>query len=69
VTAPVVRTMPTTDPATLRELAAIIEHRQTRLRARLSAEKLEELADMVMAGRTPTIGWWRRALAASERKP
>jgi hypothetical protein len=31
----------------------------------LSPEKIEELAEMIIAERTPTIGWWRRARAAS----
>jgi hypothetical protein len=59
--------MPSMSPAVLRELAAIIEAREPRRRAiaALSPEKLEELADMLIAGKRPTVGWWQRARAAS----
>jgi hypothetical protein len=68
----------TTSPATLRELAGILRRRADDIEAAdpgrrahqsLSPEKLEELADMIMRGDRPTIGWWCRALAAdrSER--
>jgi hypothetical protein len=63
----VVRVVPVSDPATLRHLAAAIEMQDPRRRAvvRLSDEKLAELADMVSAGQSPTVGWWSRAMAAS----
>jgi hypothetical protein len=59
-----VRVVPVSDPRTLRELAAAIEARDPSRQARagLSPEALEELAAMVVAGRHPTIGWWRRHL-------
>ncbi len=59
-----VRIVPVNDPATLHALAALIEARTAQRApvAGLSEEKLGELGDMVMAGDTPTIGWWRRAL-------
>jgi hypothetical protein len=58
----------------LRELAALIEAREpdrggsAQARRRLSPEALNELADMLIAGKRPTIGWWKRAFAASERQ-
>ena len=65
---PVVRIVGVSNPATLRELAALIERRRpARPRARLSDEKLAELEDMVCSGKTPTVGWWRRALVVDER--
>ena len=70
VSDPVVRIMPVNDPAILRELAALIEQRKARARpvARLSDAKLAELAQMVTDGQVPTLGWWRRALKASDRR-
>jgi hypothetical protein len=56
------RVLPVNDPATLRELAAVIERRRPRPHVRLSAERLDELADMALHGTRPTVGWWRRAL-------
>jgi hypothetical protein len=49
-------------PSTLRHVAAAMEARDPRLvaRRRLSEASLCELADMILEGRTPTIGWWRR---------
>ncbi len=46
----------------LRHLVAIAEARQAngRREARLSQAGAVELADMLVAGRRPTIGWWRR---------
>ena len=50
------------DPAELRHLAAVMEARGQTARARrgLTAEGVLELADMLAAGRKPTVGWWRR---------
>lgn len=49
-------------PADLRHLAAMAEHNRAGMmaRRRLSPEEIEEYAEMVASGRTPTIGWWRR---------
>lgn len=49
-------------PEGLRAIAAAMEKVETGARARssLSAEAREELAEMLAAGRKPTIGWWRR---------
>ena len=50
-------------PDTLRHLACLMEReRPPRVaRRRLSEASVEELAEMIVEGRTPTIGWWRRA--------
>jgi len=50
------------DAATLRHLAAALEDRDPELQARrrLGREGAEELADMLIAGRVPTVGWWKR---------
>jgi hypothetical protein len=55
------------DPTTLRELAAVIEWRCSGVEARrsLSEDGVRELADMLIAGERPTIGWWRRHLLKS----
>jgi hypothetical protein len=47
----------------LRHLAALKEADAPsfRIRRELSEEALTELADLLLAGETPTIGWWRRA--------
>jgi hypothetical protein len=65
------RPLPATSPEILRELAAVIEARDPGRRARqsLSPEKVEELADMLLRGDRPTVGWWKRALAASRCEP
>jgi hypothetical protein len=46
----------------LQHLAAIKREREPYLvaRRRLSGASREELAEMLTANRTPTIGWWRR---------
>ena len=49
-------------PATLRALACQIEESTP---IRLACQQLDDagvdaLAEMLAAGRTPTIGWWRR---------
>jgi hypothetical protein len=67
--------VPVSDPRILRELAALLEERELnragsmQARRSLDPDSLKELADMLGAGKRPTIGWWQRALAASERKP
>ena len=50
------------DPTVLRELAAVIEYRSPEATARreLSPEGIERLADILLAGSTPTVGFWRR---------
>jgi hypothetical protein len=56
--------LPSTSPEVLRELAAVIEKRDPARRARqsLTPESLEELADMLLAGKRPSLGWWVRNL-------
>ena len=61
-----VRFVPVKDPATLRELAAVIERRQTRPHLRLCDEKLAEMADTLLRGDRPTLGWWIRALPVDD---
>ena len=53
-------------PRTLRDLAAALEARTPAVQARgtLSAEGVDELADILVAGDSPTIGFYRRYLAA-----
>jgi hypothetical protein len=50
------------DPQTLRDLAAALEWNSPRLTARrsLSPESIEVLAKMILEGKKPTVGWWRR---------
>jgi hypothetical protein len=49
-------------PSVLRELASLMEAESPGMvaRARLSDASLDEFAEMVAAGRKPTIGWWTR---------
>lgn len=49
-------------PDTLRTLAWLKEHDSPGMVARrdLSNASIEELADILTAGRKPTIGWWSR---------
>ncbi len=51
------------DADSLRHLASLMEQdRPSRARRRrLSEAGVEELAEMIVAGRVPTMGWWRRA--------
>ncbi|MGA8724140.1 MAG: hypothetical protein WB565_03810 [Acidimicrobiales bacterium] len=46
----------------LRHLAALKESAAPGMRARhnLDDKSAEELAQMLLDGRTPTVGWWRR---------
>ena len=50
------------DPATLRALAAAIEGQDPERRARreLTDEGREKLADLLLAGGKPTVGFFRR---------
>ena len=50
------------DAAVLYELAWLKQHECPGLiaRARLSDASVEELADLLTAGRKPTLGWWTR---------
>jgi hypothetical protein len=52
----------TLDPRTLRDLAAAIEYRTPEARARrsLTPEGIERLTEILLAGKTPTIGLIRR---------
>jgi hypothetical protein len=54
-------------PNTLRDLAAAIEYRSPKARARraLTDEGLEKLADILLAGSQPTVGFFRRYRVAS----
>ncbi len=50
-------------PDELRHLAAIMDAQRpgATARRRLSEASVEELAAMIVAGKRPTVGWWRRA--------
>ncbi len=48
------------EPRTLRELAAVIETRRPQPRHDLTPEGVDKLADILLAGSSPTIGFWRR---------
>ena len=54
-------------PATLHALAAAIQARDPELVARrqLTDEGLERLADLLIAGDRPTIGFWRKYRVAT----
>lgn len=58
-------------PAELRHLAAALEARDPELVARqqLTSQDVEELGDMLIAGRRPTIGWWKRRLPPQPLAP
>jgi len=51
------------DAETLRHLAWLKANGapDLQVRRRLSEASLDELAEMLTSGRSPTIGWWRRA--------
>jgi hypothetical protein len=55
-------------PSTLRHLAAAIEARDPEMVARrqLTEEGIERLADILLAGSVPTIGFWRRYRVVDE---
>lgn len=55
------------NPRVLRDLAAAIESRDPAARARveLTPEGIDRLADLLLAGGRPTIGFWRRYRKAS----
>ena len=59
------------NPETLRHLAALAEARSPsrRARARLTPEGVEILADMLVAGGRPTIGFWRKNTTPIEAQP
>ena len=59
--------VPVSDPTALRELAAAIEARH-HTRRRLSAEGVERLAEIVMRGEKPTVGFFLRD-RRREREP
>ncbi len=50
------------DAAVLYELAWLKQHDSPGMiaRARLSDASVDQLADMLTAGRKPTLGWWTR---------
>jgi hypothetical protein len=56
------------DPRDLRDLAAAIEAQspEARARARLTEDGRAELADLLIRGDRPTIGWWRRHLLGTD---
>jgi len=57
------------DPATLRELARLIEAREPQRRPLRDPEaSAQALAEMLEQGATPTIGWWCRQLAPVEER-
>ena len=47
------------DPDELAHVAVALRSRQHDVR-RLPAEAVEELADMLLRGERPALGWWRR---------
>ena len=47
-------------PETLRHLAYLMERDGLRARRQLSQASIEELAEMIVNGRKPTLGWWTR---------
>ena len=55
-------TLTSFSPKTLRDLAAAIEYRSPRAQARreLTPEGIEKLADILLAGSAPTVGFFRR---------
>ncbi|MGO8870561.1 MAG: hypothetical protein ACLQPH_04010 [Acidimicrobiales bacterium] len=54
------------DADTLRHLAALkdAESPRRRLRAQLTEQGIEELAELICAGRTPTVGFFQRRCRA-----
>ncbi len=59
------------DPRELRDLAAAIEGQSAsaRARARLTDAGRAELADLLIRGDRPTIGWWKRQLPSLGERP
>jgi hypothetical protein len=59
---PVAQLLTAVDASTLRELADLKERQDPRRRAihKLSPEGLDRLAEILLAGSQPTIGFWRR---------
>jgi hypothetical protein len=68
---PDVRILPVSDPETLSELAALLRCRRQDAdpRTRLDDYALGQMGDMVMAGRVPALGWWRRMRAEGHLRP
>lgn len=56
-------------PTALRELAAAIEATDTSGQAQrdLSPEAASDLADLLIAGKRPTVGWWQRHTTSPNR--
>jgi len=55
------------DPAVLRELAWLVEHRSGRVRVFVDPKRAAgELAAILDRGGTPTIGWWARNLGVRD---
>lgn len=50
------------EPWTLRALASLMEAERPANKARrqLDSEAVEEFVQMMVEGRKPTLGWWRR---------
>lgn len=55
-------------PEQLRHIAALKEGDSPGMRARrlVDATAVDELVEMISAGETPTIGWWKRHTKRSE---
>jgi hypothetical protein len=51
-------------PSALRELASIMEYESPGMiaRRRLSSTSVNALAEILVSGRRPTVGWWKRQL-------
>jgi len=54
------------DPATLRELAYLIERRRGARRFDDPAAAADEIAEMLVQGTVPALGWYRRHLVPPE---
>lgn len=59
------------DAQTLRELAAVVERRDPLriTRSRLTEEGVELLADILLSGTVPTIGFYRRNCRPDGNRP
>lgn len=57
------------DPATLRELAALIERRRGGRGFDDPVAAAEEIAEMLERGTVPALGWYRRHLLAPRDEP
>ena len=56
-------------PSALRELASLMEDTSPGMiaRRRLSETSVNALAEFLVSGRTPTIGWWKNHAPVTER--